>query len=60
MGWPNSMFGNIQLGCVALCEIITAPELKGQPNPYWVVANEDYVQTRYFFIFPSGSNYSPM
>lgn len=31
-GWDNSMFGNgKELGCVALCEIIRHPDLKGQP-----------------------------
>jgi hypothetical protein len=39
------------LGVLALCEIIKHPDLSGQPNPYFVVANEDYVATRYYFIF---------
>ena len=29
-----------------------------QPNPYYVIANEDLVMTRYFFFFPEGSNQS--
>jgi hypothetical protein len=28
------------------------------PNPYYVIANEDLVMTRYFFFYPSGSTKS--
>jgi len=33
-GWPHSQFGSGNLGCIALCEIINHPDIKGQPNPY--------------------------
>eukprot|EP01080_Neovahlkampfia_damariscottae_P006918 gene6918-11081_t len=51
--WDKSIFGknSQQLGIMALCEIIKHPDINGQPNPYFVVANEDIVATRYYFIF---------
>jgi hypothetical protein len=30
--------------------------LDGQPNPHYVVGNEDLVTTRFFCVFPSNSN----
>ena len=55
-GWKNSIFGTNNIGCMAMCEIIKHESLKNQPNPYYVVANDALITTRFFFIFPgSGS-----
>eukprot|EP01027_Heterolobosea_sp_BB2_P003868 GEZU01005824.1.p1 GENE.GEZU01005824.1~~GEZU01005824.1.p1 ORF type:complete len:667 (+),score=191.50 GEZU01005824.1:150-2150(+) len=53
-GWSNSVFGSSgSLGCLALVEVIDHPDLKGMPNPYYVVKNDRLVMTRYFFIYSS-------
>jgi hypothetical protein len=58
-GWSNSIYGTTDLGCIALCEVVNYPALKGQPNPYYVVPDDNMITTRYFFIYPgSGTNVS--
>ena len=64
--WENSIFGKKNLGIMALCEIVRHPDIKGQPNPYYVIKNDALLSTRYFFIFPGsgssslkGSNFKP-
>jgi len=58
-GWPNSIYGTSDLGCIALCEVVNYPALKGQPNPYYVVPDDNMINTRYFFIYPgSGTSVS--
>ncbi len=55
-GWKNSMFENSNLGCMATCEIIKHPSLSGQPKPYYVVADESLLATRYFMLFTTHTN----
>jgi len=55
-GWKNSTIGTSDIGCLALCEVVNHPDLKGQPNPYYVVANDQLIQTRYFFVYNTQSN----
>ncbi|EFC43740.1 predicted protein [Naegleria gruberi] len=64
-GWNNSItFKSNQIGCLALCEILKAPELiqkygdKMTPNPYFVIPNEEHLQTRAFFIYTTNQNHS--
>jgi poly [ADP-ribose] polymerase 6/8 len=51
VGWEKSIYnegGNSNLQLLALCEVINAGY---KANPYYVVANEDHVITRYLFLF---------
>ena len=57
-GWKNSTFGTKSIGCLALCEVANHPMLKGQPNPHYVVPDDSLIETRYFFVFPTGGNSS--
>jgi len=64
-GWANSLtFKGSQIGCLALCEIIKAPELIQKygssmtPNPYYVIPNEEHLQTRAFLIYTTAQNHS--
>ncbi|KAF0978658.1 hypothetical protein FDP41_002478 [Naegleria fowleri] len=64
-GWSNSItFKSSQIGCLALCEIIKAPELIQKyganmtPNPYYVIPNEEHLQTRAFFIYTTQQHHS--
>jgi hypothetical protein len=60
--------GNGGIVCLALCEsklpfliqfsVIKHPCTWLMPNPYYVIANEDLVMTRYFFFYPGGSTKS--
>ena len=36
--------------------VVKDQTLDGQPNPHYVVGNEDLVTTRFFCVFPSNSN----
>jgi len=59
--WKKSIFhkDNCQLGVLAMCEIaIGHPDLSGQPNPYYVVAKEELIATRYFNLYPDSSGSS--
>jgi len=61
--WKKSIFykEGSQLGLLAMCEIAVGhPDLNGQPNPYYVIANEDLVLTRYFCLYPSGTGSSSL
>ena len=50
--WKNSaLFRAANIGCMAVCEIIKHPSLKGQPNPYYVIPDENLIATRYFLVF---------
>eukprot|EP01126_Amoeba_proteus_P050158 TRINITY_DN5905_c0_g1_i2.p1 TRINITY_DN5905_c0_g1~~TRINITY_DN5905_c0_g1_i2.p1 ORF type:complete len:489 (-),score=96.86 TRINITY_DN5905_c0_g1_i2:167-1447(-) len=51
-GWPNSMFGEHGLQCVAICEVINAGY---KANPYYVVPDENHVVTRYLLLFNSAN-----
>ncbi|KAL6078224.1 Poly [ADP-ribose] polymerase 6 [Balamuthia mandrillaris] len=50
-GWDKSVFGDGNINCIAICEVINHPCLKGQPNPHYVVPDEDLVITRFFCIY---------
>jgi len=54
--WKKSIFSEEknQLGVMALCEIIKDTSVK--TSPYYVVPNNDFVTTRYFFIYMGGGN----
>ena len=41
------------LSCIALCEVITTPELK-RNGSIWVCPNSDHVCTRFFFVYEDG------
>jgi hypothetical protein len=49
--WSHSMFNSPTLGCMTMCEVIKHSSLKGQPNPFYVVADETLLTTRYFFLY---------
>jgi ubiquitin-conjugating enzyme E2 Q len=50
--WPNSALG---MSCaLALSEIVNAPEEFVSNNPYYVVQQLDWIQTRYLFVKPAG------
>ncbi len=40
----------------AVATVVKDQTLDGQPNPHYVVGNEDLVTTRFFCVFPSNSN----
>eukprot|EP00027_Filamoeba_sp_ATCC50430_P011380 CAMPEP_0168564570 /NCGR_PEP_ID=MMETSP0413-20121227/13323_1 /TAXON_ID=136452 /ORGANISM="Filamoeba nolandi, Strain NC-AS-23-1" /LENGTH=668 /DNA_ID=CAMNT_0008596265 /DNA_START=26 /DNA_END=2029 /DNA_ORIENTATION=+ len=56
-GWAKSQFGST-CACIALCEVIDHSSVKGRNHNEWcyVVDNEDYVNTRFFFIYNSPSS----
>ncbi|MGH0160369.1 UNVERIFIED_CONTAM: hypothetical protein FKN15_039365 [Acipenser sinensis] len=41
------------LKCIALCEVITSPDLH-KHGDIWVVPNTDHVCTRFFFVYEDG------
>ncbi|XP_043933620.1 protein mono-ADP-ribosyltransferase PARP8 [Protopterus annectens] len=41
------------LKCIALCEVITSPDLQ-KHGDIWVVPNTDHVCTRFFFVYEDG------
>lgn len=55
-GWKNSMFG-AKSKCLALCEVINHPKLK-PPNPYYVVQEEEFIITRYFFVCAASNRFA--
>jgi ubiquitin-conjugating enzyme E2 Q len=46
--WPNSALG--MSGALALSEIVNAPQEYVNTNPYYVVSQLDWIQTRYLFV----------
>eukprot|EP00995_Heteronema_vittatum_P007562 NODE_2709_length_753_cov_153.455966_g1900_i0.p3 GENE.NODE_2709_length_753_cov_153.455966_g1900_i0~~NODE_2709_length_753_cov_153.455966_g1900_i0.p3 ORF type:complete len:72 (+),score=22.97 NODE_2709_length_753_cov_153.455966_g1900_i0:80-295(+) len=38
--------------CMALCEVIKSPQIR-KSGPIWVSPDENYVVTRYFFVYDS-------
>jgi len=52
-GWAKSQLGSNLTG-MALCELINDPNLP-KPNPHYVIQQEEWVMTRFFFIFHSGA-----
>jgi len=57
-GWSKSIFGS-QVVVLSLCEIVNHPDLKPitSGHPYHVVPVDDWVATRYIFVF--GKNERP-
>jgi len=49
--WPKSRFGNEQVQCMAICEVINNGYTA---NPHYVIQNEDHVLTRFFCVYKSG------
>jgi ubiquitin-conjugating enzyme E2 Q len=54
--WPNLEFDgkslkDVNVRCAAMCEIVNRPEDFTSINPYYVVPNEDYITTRFVFLF---------
>ena len=43
--------------CLALCEVITSPELRKNPDEEWVMPDPDQVCTRFFFVY-DGDNHA--
>lgn len=59
--WSKSMFykEGSQLGVLSMNELAVGhPDLKGQPNPYYVVAKDELISTKYFFLYPGGGGSS--
>jgi len=56
-GWKNSKMGST-LGCLSMSEICLDDSLKGQPNPYYVVAKDELVSIRFLFIYQNNVNVS--
>eukprot|EP01127_Copromyxa_protea_P014223 TRINITY_DN3918_c0_g1_i2.p1 TRINITY_DN3918_c0_g1~~TRINITY_DN3918_c0_g1_i2.p1 ORF type:complete len:560 (-),score=88.31 TRINITY_DN3918_c0_g1_i2:72-1751(-) len=52
--WPKSKMGSIGLQCLSLCELINNNYI---PNPYYVVANEDHIVTRYIFVYNAANTH---
>jgi len=52
--WKNSKMGST-IGCLSMSEICLSDELSGQPNPYYVVANDLLISVRFLFIYQSNS-----
>jgi poly [ADP-ribose] polymerase 6/8 len=50
-GWPKSTLFSKNLGCMAVCEIITKKDEVKQPKPHYVIPNEELIQARYFMIY---------
>jgi len=53
-GWSKSQFGS-SLSCLAMCEVINHPDVYGRDHNQWcyVAKEDDYVMTRFFFIYSS-------
>jgi hypothetical protein len=54
--WDKSMFGNSNLGIMAMCEIIKHPDYNNMPNPYYVIKDDEHLSTRYFFIWENSGS----
>lgn len=55
-GWKKSSFGDSQnIQCIAICEVIKAPNIPIIPNPYYVVDQPLCITTRFFLFYPKGS-----
>jgi hypothetical protein len=53
--WPKSDFGEYNLQCLAIVEVIKHPEVPQTPNPYYVVKDPQFVTPR-FFLFYTGAS----
>uniref|UniRef100_A0A8D0G855 Poly [ADP-ribose] polymerase n=1 Tax=Sphenodon punctatus TaxID=8508 RepID=A0A8D0G855_SPHPU len=52
-GQQSQFLQSRNLKCIALCEVITSPDLHKQ-GEIWVVPNTDHVCTRFFFVYEDG------
>ncbi|KAM8961683.1 protein mono-ADP-ribosyltransferase PARP8 isoform 2-T2 [Pelodytes ibericus] len=52
-GQQSQFLQSRNLKCIALCEVITSPELH-KHGEIWVVPNTDHVCTRFFFVYEDG------
>jgi len=52
---PNAVrfLSGSNITCIAICEVITSKCLK-KSNSIWVCPNQDYVCTRFFFVYEDG------
>lgn len=50
--WPHSKFGTSSLLCLAIAEVAKAPGVPTVPNPYYVVADDRQIMTRFFLFYP--------
>lgn len=56
-GWSKSSFGDsTNLQCMAICEVVKAPNVPTTPNPYYVVDQPSVITTRFFLFYPKGGN----
>merc|ERR550537_464222 len=53
--WGRTQLGNKLYG-IALCEIVNHVDLK-PPNPHYVIKNDEWIITRFFFLFTSSDNF---
>jgi hypothetical protein len=49
-GWVHSYFGT-QMRCVAICEVVDAPEIRRPVPTYIVCQNDDYIQLSHLLLF---------
>uniref|UniRef100_A0A8I5U3C4 Poly [ADP-ribose] polymerase n=1 Tax=Pongo abelii TaxID=9601 RepID=A0A8I5U3C4_PONAB len=52
-GQQSQFLQSRNLKCIALCEVITSPDLH-KHGEIWVVPNTDHVCTRFFFVYEDG------
>mmetsp|Transcript_5967 Transcript_5967/g.22649 ORF Transcript_5967/g.22649 Transcript_5967/m.22649 type:complete len:654 (-) Transcript_5967:46-2007(-) len=52
MGWKHSERFGGHLGCLMLCEIIDLYK----PHPYYVIPEQDHIQTRFFFVYTGSTS----
>ncbi|KAF6126274.1 poly(ADP-ribose) polymerase family member 8 [Phyllostomus discolor] len=52
-GQQSQFLQSRNLKCIALCEVITSPDLH-RHGEIWVVPNTDHVCTRFFFVYEDG------
>jgi poly [ADP-ribose] polymerase 6/8 len=54
--WSNSKFGTSTLLCLAIAEVAKAPGVPTTANPYYVVADDRQIMTRFFLFYPGAGN----
>lgn len=52
-GQQSQFLQSRNLKCIALCEVVTSPDLH-KHGEIWVVPNTDHVCTRFFFVYEDG------
>ncbi len=56
--WPKSMFGR-SYKCLCLCEVVNHKDVP-TPNPYYVIQQEGWITTRFFFVIDDNSQFNVM